>query len=59
MGKYGKHSSIHLLTHSLSLSIAPEVMCRQPHTFAVDYFALGVIAFEFMLGRVSGLETWQ
>ncbi|KAL4462392.1 hypothetical protein ABPG72_010040 [Tetrahymena utriculariae] len=29
----------------------PEVMCRQPHTFAVDYFALGVLAYEFMLGR--------
>ena len=27
-------------------------MCRQPHTFAVDYFALGVLAYEFMLGRV-------
>lgn len=31
--------------------MAPEVMCRQPHTYAVDYFALGVIGFEFMLGR--------
>lgn len=30
---------------------APEVMCRQNHTIAVDYFALGVIAYEFMLGR--------
>lgn len=34
------------------LSIAPEVMCRQNHSFAVDYFALGVIGYEFMLGRV-------
>ena len=32
--------------------MAPEVMCRQSHTYAVDYFALGVIAYEFMLGRV-------
>ena len=31
---------------------APEVMCRQPHTYAVDYFALGVLCYEFMLGRV-------
>ena len=31
--------------------MAPEVICRQNHTFAVDYFALGVIAFEFMMGR--------
>ncbi len=32
---------------------APEVMCRQNHSFAVDYFALGVIAYEFMMGRVK------
>lgn len=32
--------------------MAPEVMCRQNHGIAVDYFAVGVIAFEFMLGRV-------
>lgn len=31
--------------------MAPEVMCRQNHTTAVDYFALGVIGYEFMLGR--------
>ena len=31
--------------------MAPEVMCRQNHTFAVDYYALGVLAYEFMLGR--------
>lgn len=26
-------------------------MCRKDHSFTVDYFALGVIAYEFMLGR--------
>lgn len=31
--------------------MAPEVMVRRPHSFAADYFALGVIAHEFMLGR--------
>jgi len=31
--------------------MAPEVMCRQNHGIAVDYFALGVIAYECMLGR--------
>ncbi|CAD8172037.1 unnamed protein product [Paramecium octaurelia] len=31
--------------------MAPEVMCRQNHTYAADYYALGVIAYEFMLGR--------
>ena len=30
--------------------MAPEVMCFQNHTFAVDYFALGVIGYEFMKG---------
>lgn len=31
--------------------MAPEVMCRQDHSFPVDYYAVGVIAYEFMLGR--------
>lgn len=31
--------------------MAPEVMSRKEHSYAVDYFALGVIAYEFMLGR--------
>lgn len=31
--------------------MAPEVMCRQNHGVAVDYYALGVIAYECMLGR--------
>ena len=30
--------------------MAPEVLCSQNHTFAVDYFAVGVIAYEFMKG---------
>jgi serine/threonine protein kinase len=33
--------------------MAPEVMCAQNHTIAVDYFALGVICFEFMFGFVN------
>lgn len=31
--------------------MAPEVMCRQNHGVAVDYFALGVLCYECMLGR--------
>jgi len=31
--------------------MAPEVMCRQNHGVAVDYFALGIMAYEFMMGR--------
>ncbi|OMJ95534.1 hypothetical protein SteCoe_1137 [Stentor coeruleus] len=31
--------------------MAPEVLNRQRHSIAVDYFALGVIVYEFMTGR--------
>lgn len=31
--------------------MAPEVMCRQNHGVAVDYFALGVIGYECMFGK--------
>lgn len=31
--------------------MAPEVLCKQIHGIAVDYFALGVIVYEFMMGR--------
>lgn len=31
--------------------MAPEVMCRQNHTFVADYFAVGVIAYEMMMGK--------
>ena len=31
--------------------MAPEVMCRQNHGVAVDYFPLGVIGYECMFGR--------
>lgn len=33
--------------------MSPEVMRGQNHTAAVDFFALGVIGYEFMLGKVS------
>jgi serine/threonine protein kinase len=32
--------------------MAPEVINRENHSFEVDYFALGVIAYECMLGKV-------
>lgn len=31
--------------------MAPEVMCRQNHGVAVDYFAIGVIGYECMYGK--------
>ena len=31
--------------------MAPEVMCRQNHTYTVDFFAVGVMAYECMFGR--------
>jgi len=30
--------------------MAPEVLCSQNHSYAVDYFAVGVIGYEFMKG---------
>ena len=32
--------------------MAPEVMCKQNHGVAVDYYAVGVLAYELMMGRV-------
>jgi serum/glucocorticoid-regulated kinase 1/serum/glucocorticoid-regulated kinase 2 len=32
--------------------MAPEVMCKTVHGVAADFFALGVIAYECMLGKV-------
>ena len=31
--------------------LSPEVMCRSNHGVAADYYALGVIAYECMLGK--------
>ena len=31
--------------------MAPEVICRKNHSYTADYFALGVMAYEFMLGK--------
>ena len=31
--------------------MAPEVMCRQNHGVAVDYFAVGIVTYEFMFGK--------
>lgn len=32
--------------------MSPEVMCAQNHSYVVDYFAIGVMGYEFMYGRV-------
>ena len=31
--------------------MAPEVLCRQNHSYSADYFAVGVISHEFMLRK--------
>lgn len=31
--------------------MSPEVILKHPHTFSVDFFSLGVIVYELMLGR--------
>jgi len=33
--------------------MAPEVMCAQNHGNPVDYFAVGVIGYELMMGKVD------
>ena len=43
-----KHCRLTSGTHGY---MAPEVMCRQNHGLAADYFAVGVIAYECMQGR--------
>jgi len=32
--------------------MAPEVLCKQMHSYEVDFYAIGIIAHELMLGRV-------
>ena len=47
------------VTYSFKFNlIAPEVMCRQNHGVCVDYFAVGVMAFECMFGRVSMSQSF-
>ncbi|CAK65886.1 unnamed protein product (macronuclear) [Paramecium tetraurelia] len=31
--------------------MAPEVMCRMEHSFPVDYYAVGVIVYELLIGK--------
>lgn len=33
--------------------MAPEVICKMNHSYPVDYFALGVMGYEFMTGKVK------
>jgi serine/threonine protein kinase len=33
--------------------MAPEVLNRQMHSYEVDYYAIGIIAHELMLGKVK------
>lgn len=47
------HQDIWVRFELFYINLAPEVMCRQNHGIAVDYFAVGVMAYECMYGRVS------
>lgn len=52
--QYFRHTWLHgYFSTPAKISIAPEVMFRSNHTHSVDYYALGVITYEFMFGRVS------
>lgn len=37
--------------------MSPEVLCHQNHSFEGDYFALGVILYECIIGKVLLIET--
>ena len=37
--------------------MAPEVICRTNHSYESDFFALGVIIYEMMIGIVSSGST--
>ena len=41
-----------LLFTKIKYYIAPEVMCRTNHGVAADYFAVGIIGYECMIGKV-------
>lgn len=32
--------------------MAPEVLCKQLHSYEVDFYAIGIIAYELMLSKV-------
>lgn len=34
--------------------MSPEVMLKSDHTFVSDYYALGIIMYEFVVGMVLG-----
>ncbi|CAD8125558.1 unnamed protein product [Paramecium sonneborni] len=46
-----KNTGLNFETSGTPGYMAPEVIFRQDHGIAVDYFALGVICYEFMTGR--------
>ena len=31
--------------------MAPEVLCAKNHSYAVDFFAIGIMGYEFMFGE--------
>ena len=31
--------------------MAPEVLCKQIHTYSVDFYAVGIIAYQLMTGK--------
>ena len=46
-----EHQATWVRSIMFKLNLAPEVMCRQNHGVAVDYFAVGVIGYECMYGK--------
>jgi len=36
--------------------MAPEVLCKQVHSYPVDFYALGIICYELIIGKVRFLS---
>jgi serine/threonine protein kinase len=47
----GKDHDNHELQSGTPGYMAPEIMLNRNHSYAADYFALGVIAYECMVGK--------
>lgn len=37
--------------------MAPEIITNQPHDLSSDYYSIGIILYELMLGRVNISES--
>jgi serine/threonine protein kinase len=39
--------------------MAPEVLCKQVHSYPVDFYALGIITYELIMGKVINILIYR